>query len=191
MDSILCVVPWQSLTYHVIPEEFVAVNLTLFDYLEQFERFVTVCSVSGPTKSSKVERIVVKPAFEWGLGQLFLPLSMRIFWRKGCSTTKHSSWSRQLKVPCMLHRSTCLKRRNVWHRNLHRIAWPWEAECPHSPQHGRFNDSVSQPFLVRSSYAMSMNCPVGGLALYSLSVMVVILGILANTETTWTGNLET
>lgn len=47
--------------------------------------------------------------------------------------------------------------------------------------------SLSGAIVLRDVYEL----PSWRIALYSLSVMVVILGILANTETTWTGNLET
>ena len=154
-----------------------------------------VCSVSGPTKSSKVsERIVVKPyALNEAWGSFFCHCQCVFFDERAAALRSilhdHDSW----RCLTWVHRSTFLKPRNVWHRNWHRIAWLHDLEklnvfFLHNMAGSMIlSASLSGAIVLRDVYEL----PSWRIALYSLSVMVVILGILANTETTWTGNLET
>lgn len=136
MDSILCVVPRRSLTFcHVIPGEVVAVNLThLTIVLTVWE----VCSVSGPTKSSKVSKqIVVKPyalhAEAWG--SFFCHCQCVFFDERAAALRSilhdHDSWR------CL---ACCIEARIVL--CMHDLEKP----VMFFENFLRFNDSVSQPF---------------------------------------------
>lgn len=146
--------PWKTwIPYCAL---FLGKVLHTMSYLKNLSQSIWLCLTSWNSLkgsfcfwSNRVfegERIVVKPALNEAWGSFFCHCQCVFFDERAAALRSilhdHDSW----RCLTWVHRSTFLKRRNVWHRNWHRIAWPWEAECFFSPPHGRFNDSVSQPF---------------------------------------------